>query len=380
MKLCTVAIAVAVFVLPLVAPLAATAKCSDTLIPSPNPGAYPSSLSGIAGLSDTDIWAVGYARYPPGTSQTLIEHWNGAMWSIVPSPNAPGASITQLSGVTEISTLDAWAIGGYNLRHFSFEQHQLKERWDGTAWTAFPENDEVTLASISSVPGDPTSVWAVGWRFPHCIPLYCPVLYMEHWNGTLWRVFGGGGPGQLNAVLALPHDTVWAVGYFIPRVGGSDMTAIVHRSHGKVSPIPTQGSALYGILSGVAGTSDQNVWIVGSRYSGSPIVEHWNGSGWTDYQIPHPKYTTVQSVSVASPTDVWIAGYHRTDPQSSSVYPYLAHWNGSTWTFNSRSPIGSDQGDISGLYQSTTGVWTAGFADLYNPSTVTETFTTFAHC
>ncbi|MEO8954926.1 MAG: CHAP domain-containing protein [Ktedonobacteraceae bacterium] len=49
-------------------------------------GADGSDLSSVAVLSANDIWAVG-ALGSTDSSQTLIEHWDGSSWSVVPSPN-----------------------------------------------------------------------------------------------------------------------------------------------------------------------------------------------------------------------------------------------------------------------------------------------------
>src|SRR5262245_9549106 len=56
-----------------------------------------SKLESVAGLSPTDVWAVG--SYANGAdTQTLTMHWDGTQWTIVPSPNV-GANST-LSSVT----------------------------------------------------------------------------------------------------------------------------------------------------------------------------------------------------------------------------------------------------------------------------------------
>jgi hypothetical protein len=42
----------------------------------------PGELQGVAVVSGTDAWAVGYQG-----DDTLIERWNGTAWSAQPSPN-----------------------------------------------------------------------------------------------------------------------------------------------------------------------------------------------------------------------------------------------------------------------------------------------------
>ena len=49
------------------------------------PGGH--SLNGVASVSASDVWAVGkYVTSSFHAKKTLIEHWNGKQWSVVPSP------------------------------------------------------------------------------------------------------------------------------------------------------------------------------------------------------------------------------------------------------------------------------------------------------
>jgi len=44
--------------------------------------------------------------------RTLVEHWDGAQWSLAPSPNA-GTGNNSLAAVVAISANDVWAAGSY---------------------------------------------------------------------------------------------------------------------------------------------------------------------------------------------------------------------------------------------------------------------------
>src|SRR5262245_10375619 len=68
---------------------------SWSVVFSPNsPITGTNTLLAIDAVSDTDIWAVGSSGTTP---QPLIEHWNGSIWTIVPSPS-PGATTATLAG------------------------------------------------------------------------------------------------------------------------------------------------------------------------------------------------------------------------------------------------------------------------------------------
>ncbi|HEY4388878.1 MAG TPA: hypothetical protein VGN34_30885, partial [Ktedonobacteraceae bacterium] len=48
------------------------------------------------------------------SSKTLIEHWNGSTWSVVPSPSpgsSPASSFNFLNGIEALSPHNIWAVG-----------------------------------------------------------------------------------------------------------------------------------------------------------------------------------------------------------------------------------------------------------------------------
>src|SRR6266571_589362 len=85
-------------------------------VPSPNPGVQyvDAGLSSVAALSASNVWAVGSYIDVIGDSYTLSEHWNGSSWNVVPSPN-PGLQYldVSLSSVAALSASDVWAVGSY---------------------------------------------------------------------------------------------------------------------------------------------------------------------------------------------------------------------------------------------------------------------------
>jgi hypothetical protein len=367
------------------APVEVGAKCVDALVSSPNPGAYPAVFKGIGGSGPSDIWAVGSGQPPESLPQSLIEHWNGTVWSIVPAPTVPGSVIDPLFGVTADSPTDAWAFGEWGPKRTFCCSRPLLEHWDGTSWTAVKGGFDTTdgLASISSAPGDPVSVWVVGYSgyLWNCqLPQGCPLSPLaELWTGTTWfktRVPFSGASATLSGVLSLPGGSVWAVGTdFEGHNGQNVVPLLLHRVQGKW--IAIQGAILHGGLANISGSSDSDVWVVGDHV-GPQTVEHWNGAEWTEVALPRPESTFVSSISVASPTDAWISGAYQT--KAGVISPYLAHWGGTVWSWSVASPIGSENGSDDSVFDTTGGAWTAGSALLYPPSTVPETFTTYAHC
>jgi hypothetical protein len=86
-------------------------------VPSPNSGSVGNELFGVAVRTSTDAWAVGGQVNVVGNTSaysTLIEHWNGQVWAIVPSPNLTTIVQDYLTSVAIVSANDVWAVGpGY---------------------------------------------------------------------------------------------------------------------------------------------------------------------------------------------------------------------------------------------------------------------------
>jgi hypothetical protein len=153
-----------------------------TLVDTPNVGSGPNSLGGVLALAPDNVWAVGYStasqKPPPGQfdvpTETLIEHYDGTAWSVVPSPNVGPNSQYQsnrLLGATAVSPTDIWAFGSYFAASGSENQITLLLHWDGTSWSLAPcpspepgdFEDDILYSGVVTAPG---SVWIVGTLDP----------------------------------------------------------------------------------------------------------------------------------------------------------------------------------------------------------------------
>src|SRR5579863_94757 len=128
------------------------------VVPSPSPGQL-SSLSAVTVVSASDVWAVGAYFNSGGIQQTLVEHWNGARWSVVSSPNV-GASYNSLNNVTVISATNIWAVGASS-SDGGLTFQTLVEQWNGASWTVVPSpNASPVTNDLQGVTGvNPTNIW-----------------------------------------------------------------------------------------------------------------------------------------------------------------------------------------------------------------------------
>jgi erythromycin esterase-like protein len=242
-------------------------------------------LFGVGAVSASDAWMVG-EDYNGNNVQTLVEHWNGKAWEMQPSPSPSGSnpySTNFLEGVAAVSASDAWAVGYYN----NGTDVPLVEHWNGKAWKVQPSPnlDGAALSAVVAVSA--SDAWAVG---SYDNGSGEPQTLVEHWNGKAWKVQPSPDPGgstQLNAlsgVAAASASDAWAVGNY--NKGGNGRTLVEHWN-GKawtVQPSPDPGgSTHFNGLSGVAAVSTSDAWAVGSYYNGTKdktLVARWNGKAW----------------------------------------------------------------------------------------------------
>jgi hypothetical protein len=129
-----------------------------------NPSGVEDQFDSIQAISPTNVWAVGQALNADtlASEGTLIEHWNGTAWSVVPSPS-PGIG-DYLNGVTANGSSDVWAVGTYFQSDTSDEQ-TLTLNWNGTSWSTVSSptaSNGSALTSVSTTSGAKI-VQAVGY-------------------------------------------------------------------------------------------------------------------------------------------------------------------------------------------------------------------------
>ncbi|MGC1371460.1 MAG: hypothetical protein WA824_04915 [Candidatus Sulfotelmatobacter sp.] len=107
-------------------------------LPSPNPGFGFNFLQGVAALAPNNVWAAGWYTEQPDSDRpelTLIEHWDGTNWQIVPSPNVgmKGQVSNRLNGIVAVSAGDLWAFGQSSVIATSVGRN-LALHWNGARW------------------------------------------------------------------------------------------------------------------------------------------------------------------------------------------------------------------------------------------------------
>ena len=338
-----------------------------TTVTSPN-ASENGGLSGVTCVSESDCWAVG--NYFTGTQrQTLFERWTGTAWVIVNSPNkAPTRSNNVLSGVTCTSESDCWAVG-YYYNGSAFVT--LTERWDGTSW-AIVNSPNVSQNNVLSgiACASASDCWAVGYYVNDTTFAYETLI--ERWNGTTWTIVSSPNSGTaspfnfLTGVTCGSASECWAVGHFF---NGSVVVTLIERWNGTAWSIvsspntgPTQSNSLFGVTC----TSASDCWAVGN-YEGDSgaqtLIERWNGIAWSIATSPNTspaQSNRLSSVTCPSPSNCWAVGNYESD---SGALTLIERWNGATWSIVSSPNTAAPANNVlSGVTcASATDCWAVGY-------------------
>jgi len=272
----------------------------------PSPVIARSSLNAIARISDTDIWAVGNTQpFDTGDDVTLAEHFNGTSWTAVAIPN-PGGFGGVLSGVAAVASNNVWAVGSSGFDNSSGQPvaTTLIEHYNGESWSIVTSPTPTGGGALSAVTViSASNIWAMGhmgfWRGGNLI---------EHYNGTTWSIVQSpqGTDSFLTGVSGTSANDVWAVG----SVGRFDSIEILHfngTTWSTVSGLPEDSA-----LESVVALAPNNVWAVGAD------IEHFNGTSWSI--VPSPGGFGLTSIAAFSADNIYAVGGG------------IEHWDGTSWT------------------------------------------------
>ncbi len=304
-----------------------------------------------------------------GTFSPLVENWNGSAWTLAARPPLPAGQTGGFFAVSCVTGSDCWAVGavvGAN-GNGGPPSGTLVENWNGSAWSIVPSPNPtgpgVVGALLEGVScASASSCVAVGYASDSNGENLSSVI--EQWNGTAWSIVPAAATGQafdqLSAVQCAAADDCWAVGNagpqqqnpnFLPIFPGGatgDQGLIEHWDgvSWSLSPSAVYPSPGGGYLSGLACAEATDCWASGATTdpSGKPagvLMEHWDGSGWTDVSSSVPNSSTpaiLSSISCTSAVQCWAAGssggFGGGGGSGFQPQAFVENWNGSSWSID----------------------------------------------
>jgi hypothetical protein len=263
-------------------------------------GAVVSQLVGVSCVSTASCVAVGF--YFGNTSGgALAESWNGTAWSKMKVPSPSGSVDDALVGVSCTSGKRCTAVGfDATVSGSSGKLTGLAERWNGTAWSKMkvpsPSGSiDDALVGVSCTSGKRCT--AVGFDATVSGSSGKLTGLAERWNGTAW------------AAVKVPWPTA---------SGSSELTGV---------------SCVSAARCVATGTSGINTNAAGGVNTGKAAAASWNGTSWTVKSVPAPakgKASLFNGVTCRSAT--FCAAVGELGPASSSNGSGLSgFWNGTSW-------------------------------------------------
>src|SRR6266446_179750 len=338
------------------------------IIASPNLGTQANSLSGVAAVADNDVWAVGWAwNNRLSAYRTVIEHWNGATWSLVRSPNATNG-YNLLNGVAVVAANDVWTVGqAANGNTYK----TLVEHWNGATWSIVPSPNVVgsssVLTALSVVSAN--DIWAVGYSTDSN---FVNRSLTMHWNGAAWSIVPSPTVDNdiLFAVDAVASNDVWAVGRSRPGAY-EDRTLTLHwdGSAWNVVPSPNDGTN-DNILFGVATVASNDVWAVGNAGSLKTLAIHWDGASWSVSPAaaldPNDTNPVLVGIVALSSSNIWTAGQFILPLQGSAQQTLTESWDGSSWSVVPSPNVQRSNNRLHGIAATPNGtLWAVGTTGVF---------------
>jgi hypothetical protein len=322
---------------------------------TPNPGSGQVSnvfFTAVSASSSSDAWAVGMIE-AGSFRRPLLEHWDGTSWQAMEAPR-PSRKQAWFNGVLDLGPADAWAVGESTSPDSTGQTiRTLIEHWDGISWSIVPSPNPAVAGNsgdlLSGIAGvGPTDLWAVG--SVHDDPMSENVLLFEHYDGVAWTAFPTPSPPGAehfgSAIAAIASDDAWAVG-----TEALELTLAAHWNGRRWKLVPTpslhDGISPLNSLTGVTAIDSRNVWASG--YEGNvdnqnfmkPYMLHWDGTTWTLVPTPNQggEGSRLNATVALSKADVWAVG--QTQELDGTILTLTQQFNGTIWTtVASPSPAG----------------------------------------
>jgi hypothetical protein len=268
-------------------------------------GAANIDAAGLAVASRDSAWSLwDECTWPcdSGNTPTVVRHWNGHVWTVIPESALHGISA---QFVTASSATDAWLLGS-----FPAERSYGAVHWNGSKW------------SKETLPA--------------------------------WVVRGNGsGEADIYTADFGPRD-LWVFSLFGNI--GQKVSFAAHYQNGRWTK-----SYLPEIPQAEAAISPRSIWLLGQStpgvsLTGPTYLLHWNGHRWSRSDFPRqrvPGYPT--SLIATGPNDMWAIWI----PAQASAAPYLLHWTGAHWT---KVAFPKGGAGVPAAGDGARGLWLNGFA------------------
>jgi hypothetical protein len=149
-------------------------------------GSIDARLYGVTAISPNNVWAVGYSSNPGYGQQTYIVHWDGTVWSIVPSPSPSQTDADILYSISAVNDHEIYSVGATRGPLSAQYNSSLILKYDGTQWmqvdssnVSNPANSELYSIAVTTPGSNQSKIWAVGIYTTSNIPYTLTEHYVK---------------------------------------------------------------------------------------------------------------------------------------------------------------------------------------------------------
>jgi hypothetical protein len=274
-----------------------------SMVEAPPASAGYNGFQGVVAVSHRNVWAVGYQgpQYELYRRWPLIEHWDGIRWKVVQSPFRGEGELT---GMAALSASDIWAIGFRSANPYG----SLIIHWDGATWSVVDDGhptDNTWLRGIVAL--RPDDIWAGGSTQEGGEI----VAFAEHWDGATWTdhvARPGAEYDEFNAIaLDRSNGSLWGVGWQTPGLGYFTMAQSWNGTSWTMRAPPewrNSNNNLYGVYA-----DGGRAWAVGygAEDGIAPLVLRWAKGQWNVEQLPVSGYIRLLAIARVG-SSLWVVG------------------------------------------------------------------------
>ncbi len=252
-----------------------------SVAPSASPGQKQNILYGVAAISDDDAWAVGARQDSAGLWRTLAEHWDGSTWSVVDSVDV-GVNGNQFYAVAARASSDVFAVG--QQAGAGFPSEALIEHWDGKAWSVIPSPADAHATALPlGVAATANSLTVVGQQEPDTAPYTTYVATgPASWLSTKLSIQdtpnSGANENDLFGVATAADGSTWAVGWDIINKMDNHDPLVLSKKGGVWSLVSSPSLGADSGFAAITAIPGGGLWAVGvtgnSKGNYATLIEH----------------------------------------------------------------------------------------------------------
>jgi hypothetical protein len=333
-----------------------------SIVSSPDSGTLSNSLNSVWCGSSSSCVAVGSYATSAGGEATLVESFNGSVWSIVSSPSPGGSNADDsLNGLSCTSSTVCTAVG-YRSSTSDAERSTLVEDWNGTSWstvsTPDPGSTANVLNAVSCVTGS-TFCAAVGYSSSGAGNQTLVLLN----NGTGWTVSTSPDPGSsanyLGGVSCADTSFCAAVGYYSNGSVEKTLAETYTGTQWTVAPSENEGSDdnsmgavncpkprvsfSVGNFNDITPPTSGKAESADAVQVNQTLTESYNGSSWVITASPDKGNgdNALAGVSCVSPSFCVAVGLYHQSAGPGPGEPLILMWNGEFWAIASSPNLSS---------------------------------------